>query len=104
MRLSRPLTAVLGALALALTVTGPAFAVDGTFTWIGPHGKAYVITDPPGHRCLDMAQEARGAHNGTKRPLVVYTRKKCKGTALRLAAGRSAPAGAHFASVVFDPR
>ncbi|MEU0054643.1 hypothetical protein ABZ299_32370 [Streptomyces sp. NPDC006184] len=104
MRLCRPLAAVLGGLALALTAAGPALAVDGTFTWVGPHGKAYAITDPPGHRCFDMAQEARGAHNGTRKPLVVYTRKKCKGTALRLAPGRSAPAGARFASIVFDPR
>ncbi|MEU3859959.1 hypothetical protein AB0F03_21745 [Streptomyces sp. NPDC028722] len=104
MRLCRPLAAVLGGLTLALTAAGPALAVDGTFTWVGPHGKAYAISDPPGHRCFDMAQEARGAHNGTKKPLVVYTRKKCKGTALRLAPGRSARAGAHFASVVFDPR
>lgn len=104
MRLCRPLAAVLGGLVLAVTATAPALAAGGTFTWLGPHGKAYVITDPPSHRCFDMAQEARGAHNGTRKPLVVFTRKKCKGAALRVAPGRSAPARARFASIVFDPR
>jgi hypothetical protein len=103
-RLCRPLAAVLGGLALVLTGTGSALAADGTFAWIGPQGKAYAIENPPDNKCLDMAQEARGARNGTKQPLVVHTKKKCKGTALRLAPGRSAPADARFASVVFNPR
>ena len=104
MRLCRPLVAVLGGVALALTTTGAAFAADGTFVWIGPKGKAYAIDSPPDRTCLDMAQEARGAHNGTKKPLVVYTQKKCKGTARRLAPGKSAPSDARFASVIFNPR
>ncbi|MEU7428491.1 hypothetical protein [Streptomyces sp. NPDC040750] len=104
MRLCRPLVAMLGGLALALTSTGSALAADDTFLWIGPDGKAYSITAPPRNKCLDMAQEARGPRNLTKRPLVVYPRKRCKGTATRLAAGHAAPAGKHFASVVFDPR
>ncbi|MEV6809645.1 hypothetical protein ACH4NF_17080 [Streptomyces sp. NPDC017248] len=105
MRLRRPLAAVLGGLALLLTTTtGSAYAADGTFVWIGPKGKAYALENPPDHKCLDMAQEARGARNGTKKPLVVYTKKKCKGSARRLAPGRSAPSGARFASVVFNPR
>ncbi|GAA2781722.1 hypothetical protein GCM10010521_70610 [Streptomyces rameus] len=105
MRLCRPLAAVLGGLALTLTTaTGSALAADGTFTWIGPKGKAYAIDSPPDDKCFDMAQEARGARNGTKKPLVVYTRKKCKGTASRLAPGRSAPESARFASVIFNPR
>ncbi|KOV75877.1 MULTISPECIES: hypothetical protein [unclassified Streptomyces] len=103
-RLCRPLAAVLGGLALALTATGSALAADGTFIWIGPQGKAYALDNPPDDKCLDMAQEARGARNGTKKPLVVYTKKRCKGSALRLAPGRSAPANARFASVVFSPR
>ncbi|MEU9475858.1 hypothetical protein [Streptomyces sp. NPDC048191] len=104
MRLCRPLVAVLGGLALALTTTGAAVAADGTFVWVGPAGKAYAIDNPPEHKCLDMAQDARGARNATKKPLVVYTHKKCKGTALRLAPGKSASSGAHFSSVVFNPR
>ncbi|MBL1082588.1 hypothetical protein JK359_11455 [Streptomyces actinomycinicus] len=104
MRLRRPLAAVFGGLALVLATTGSALAADGTFTWIGPQGKGYAISDPPDNKCFDMAQEARDAHNATKKPLVVYTKKKCKGTALRLAPGRSAPRGARFASVVFNPR
>ncbi|MEV6115375.1 hypothetical protein AB0L59_23405 [Streptomyces sp. NPDC052109] len=104
MRLGRPLVAVLGGLVLALTTTGAAFAANGTFVWLGPKGKAYSIENPPEHKCFDMAQEARGARNEMKKPLVVYTQKKCKGTALRLAPGNSAPSGARFASVVFNPR
>ncbi|MFF5438171.1 hypothetical protein [Streptomyces achromogenes] len=100
----RPLAAVLGGLALALTATGSALAVDGTFTWTGPGGKAYSIQNPPDDKCFDMAQEARGARNATKKTLVVYTGKRCKGTATRLAPGKSAPGGARFASVVFNPR
>ncbi|MET9453014.1 hypothetical protein [Streptomyces cinerochromogenes] len=104
MRLCRPLAAVLGGLALALTTTGSALAADGTFMWVGPQGKAYAIDSPPDNKCFDMGQEARAARNGTKKPLVIYTQKKCKGTALRLAPGRSAPAGTRFASVIFNPR
>ncbi|MEW2511419.1 hypothetical protein [Streptomyces sp. NPDC046870] len=104
MRLRRQLAAVLGGVALALSATGSALAAEGTFVWVGPHGKAYAIDNPPDHTCLDMAQEARGARNGTRKPLVVYPKKGCRGPALRLAPGRSAPANARFASVVFNPR
>ncbi|MCE0447973.1 hypothetical protein LT493_41685 [Streptomyces tricolor] len=104
MRLCRPLAAVLGGLALALTTTGSALAADGTFIWVGPQGKAYSIAGPPDNKCFDMAQEARAARNATKKPLVIYAQKKCKGTALRLAPGRSAPSGTRFASVIFNPR
>ncbi|KOV65469.1 hypothetical protein [Streptomyces sp. MMG1121] len=104
MRLCRPLVAVLGGLALALTTTGSALAADGTFTWVGPKGEPYAIDSPPQYKCLDMAQEARGAHNATKKPLVTFTQKKCHGAATRLAPGKSAPSGARFASIVFNPR
>lgn len=104
MRLRRPLVAVLGGLALALTTTGTALAANGTFIWVGPQGKAYALDNPPARKCLDMEQEARGARNATKKPLVVYTQKKCKGSATRLVPGQAAPSGARFASVVFDPR
>ncbi|MFF8731846.1 hypothetical protein ACF073_36030 [Streptomyces sp. NPDC015171] len=104
MRLCRPLAAVLGGLALTLTVAGSALAVDGSFLWVGPKGKAYAIDSPPDNRCLDMAQEARGARNATKKTLVVYSQKKCKGSQRRLAPGKSAPADARFASVIFNPR
>ncbi|MFI2200097.1 hypothetical protein ACH47Z_04785 [Streptomyces sp. NPDC020192] len=104
MRLRRPLVAVLGGLALALTTAGSALAADGMFVWVGPQGKAYYLENPPENKCLDMGQEARGARNAMKKPLVVYTQKKCKGAATRLAPGKSAPSGAHFASIVFNPR
>ncbi|MEU2060721.1 hypothetical protein [Streptomyces sp. NPDC013455] len=104
MRLCRPLAAVLGGVALVLTTTGSALAADGTFVWVGPQGKAYALDNPPDNKCFDMAQEARGARNSTKKPLVVYTQKKCKGSATRLAPGKSAPSGARFASVIFNPR
>ncbi|MET8563427.1 hypothetical protein ABZV75_23570 [Streptomyces flaveolus] len=51
-----------------------------------------------------MAQEARGARGGTKKPLVVSTEKRLKGSARRLAPGRSALAHARFAGVVLNPR
>ncbi|WP_107471438.1 hypothetical protein [Streptomyces monashensis] len=104
MRLCRPLVAVLGGLALALTTTGSALAADDAFLWIGPKGKLYALDNPPARKCLNMAQEARAARNATKKPLVVYTHKQCKGTATRLAPGKSAPSGSRFASIVFDPR
>ncbi|MEU0968957.1 hypothetical protein ABZ357_27365 [Streptomyces sp. NPDC005917] len=104
MRLSRPLTAALGGLALAVITIGPAAAADGSFVWLGPKGKAYAIQSPPDRKCLDMAQEARGAQNATKKALVVYSKKKCKGTAHRIAPGHSAPSSIRFASVVFNPR
>ncbi|MER5527431.1 hypothetical protein ABT075_23020 [Streptomyces sp. NPDC002677] len=104
MRLSRPLTAALGGLVLAVVTIGPAAAADGSFVWVGPQGKAYAIQNPPERKCLDMAQEARGPQNATKKALVVYSKQKCKGTALRVPAGHSAPSSVHFASVVFNPR
>ncbi|MCZ0208485.1 hypothetical protein [Streptomyces achromogenes] len=100
----RPLAAVLGGLALALTAAGSALAVDGTFAWTGPEGKAYSIQNPPDDKCFDMAQEARGARNATKKTLVVYTEKRCKGKATRIAPGKSAAGSAPFASVIFNPR
>ncbi|MEV6764381.1 hypothetical protein AB0N16_27810 [Streptomyces sp. NPDC051105] len=104
MRLSRPIAAVLGGLALAVITIGPAAAADGTFVWVGPKGKAYAIQNPPDRRCLDLAQEARGPQNATKKALVVYSKQKCKGTALRIAPGHSAPRSVPFASVIFNPR
>ncbi|MFB7505665.1 hypothetical protein [Streptomyces broussonetiae] len=104
MRLCRPLVAVLGGLALALSTTGAALAADSTFIWVGPQGKAYALDNPPQHRCLDMAQEARGARNATKKDLIVYTQKRCKGSATRVVPGHAAPSATRFASVMFDPR
>ncbi|MEV4431418.1 hypothetical protein [Streptomyces sp. NPDC049555] len=105
MRLCRSLAVVLGGLALVTTTTaGTATAASGTFAWVGPKNKAYSIQNPPDNKCFDMGQEARGAQNATKGPVVVYSDKRCKGSATRLAPGQSAPSGAHFASVVFNPR
>ncbi|MFJ9708890.1 hypothetical protein [Streptomyces sp. NPDC101234] len=104
MRLSRPLAVTLGGLALAVITMGPASAAQGSFVWVGPKGTAYAIQNPPDRKCLDMAQEARGPQNSTKKALVVYSKQKCKGTARRLGPGHSAPGSVRFASVVFNPR
>ncbi|MFB7632170.1 hypothetical protein ACFC0M_14625 [Streptomyces sp. NPDC056149] len=105
MRLFRPLAVGLGGLALALTLpAGAALASNGTFTWLGPGGKAYSLQNPPDNRCLDMSQEARGAHNALKQPAAVYSGKRCRGHETQLAPGTVAPSGARFASVVFNPR
>lgn len=102
MRFRRPVAVGLGGAVLALTVSmGAAFAADGSFAWIGPKGKGYSITDPPDGHCFDMGQEARGAVNGTKKSLTVYTGKKCSGSATRLAPGKSVPEKTPFASVKF---
>ncbi|MEU7638458.1 MULTISPECIES: hypothetical protein [unclassified Streptomyces] len=50
-----------------------------------------------------MSQEARGARNSTKRPLAVYAGKSCRGHITHLAPGQSAPSGARFSSVMFNP-
>ncbi|MER6226427.1 hypothetical protein ACWDFR_23115 [Streptomyces sp. 900105755] len=104
MRLLRPLAVALGGLALTVITVGPASAADGTFVWVGPKGKAYAIQNPPDRKCLDMAQEARGPQNATKKTLAVYSKAKCKGTEHRIAPGRSASGSVRFASVVFNPR
>lgn len=105
MRLFRPIVVSLGGLTLAMTMpAGAAVAANGTFAWVGPQGKAYVIQNPPDNKCFDMAQEARGAENATKKPLFTYTRKRCHGTMKRLAPGQSAPSDAHFSSVIFNSR
>ncbi|MFI9722188.1 hypothetical protein ACIHFE_21410 [Streptomyces sp. NPDC052396] len=102
MRLCRPLFVALAGLALLTATSGAAVAANGSFVWVGPKGKAYSIQNPPDHKCYDMGQEARGAQNATKQPLVVYTEKKCKGSAMRLKPGQSAPSGSRFASVIFN--
>ncbi|MFK0295916.1 hypothetical protein ACIQU6_36345 [Streptomyces sp. NPDC090442] len=105
MRLFRPLAVGLGGLALTLALpAGAALASSGTFTWLGPGGKAYSLQNPPDKRCLDMSQEARGARNALKQPVAVYTGKHCTGQKTQLAPGKVAPSGARFASVVFNPR
>ena len=104
MRLCRPLAVALGGLALAVITMGPASAAEGTFVWVGPKGKAYAIQNPPDRKCLEMAQEARGPQNATKKALVVYSKAKCKGTAHRIAPGHSASGKVHFAILVFNPR
>ncbi|MEV8556839.1 hypothetical protein AB0478_10330 [Streptomyces sp. NPDC051917] len=43
MRLRRPLVAVLGGLALALTTSGAALATDGTFLWVGAENKTFAL-------------------------------------------------------------
>ncbi|MFF4158698.1 hypothetical protein [Streptomyces sp. NPDC001678] len=105
MRLIRTAVAALGGLLLAVTLPGStAVAANGQFLWLGPKAKAYSIQNPPDNKCYDMGQEARAARNETKTPLVVYSKKKCKGDATRLAPGQQAPQGAGFQSVIFNPR
>ncbi|WP_436719796.1 hypothetical protein [Streptomyces sp. URMC 127] len=104
MRILRPLVLALGGFALAVAGTGDAVAANGTFAWVGPQGRTYSIQNPPDNKCYDLGQEARGARNATKQPVVVYSRKRCKGAATRLAPGQAAPSRARFASVIFNPR
>ncbi|MCS0604821.1 hypothetical protein NX794_26920 [Streptomyces sp. LP11] len=51
-----------------------------------------------------MAQEAHGARDSAKKPVTLYSRKKCRGTASRRAPGHAAPAGQKFASLTINPR
>ncbi|WP_269857512.1 hypothetical protein [Streptomyces sp. RPT161] len=105
MRLFRPVVFGLSGLALAMAVpTGAAVAANGTFSWLGPHSQAHFLQNPPDNKCYDMGQEARGARNGLRQPLVTYPRKRCKGTPTHLRPGQSSPSGAHFSSVIFNPR
>ncbi|WP_275467178.1 hypothetical protein [Streptomyces noursei] len=90
------------ALALSLPA-GVAAAASGSFAWVGPNGKTYALKNPPENKCLDMSQAARGARNATKKPLAVYNGKRCRGHFTQLAPGQAAPAGARFASVIFNP-
>ncbi|MEU8546187.1 hypothetical protein [Streptomyces roseoverticillatus] len=103
MRILRPFVVVLAGLALAAAGTGSAGAANGTFAWVGPQGRTYSIQNPPDNKCYDLGQEARGAHNATRQPVVVYSQKRCKGASTRLASGQAAPGRARFASVIFNP-
>ncbi|GHC74004.1 hypothetical protein [Streptomyces cinnamoneus] len=104
MRLFRTVVAAFGGLLLSASLTtGSAVASDGQFVWAGPKGKPYSVQNPPDHKCLDMGQEARAPHNFTKKPLVVYSGKKCKGTATQLEPGRKAGSNLSFGSVIFNP-
>ncbi|MFF7727132.1 hypothetical protein [Streptomyces sp. NPDC008001] len=104
MRILRPLALAFGGLALAVAGTGDAIATSGRFAWVGPQGRTYSIQNPPDNKCYDLGREARGARNATKQPVVVYTRKKCKGDPTRLAPGQAAPSRARFAGAIFNPR
>jgi hypothetical protein len=64
----------------------------------------HFLQNPPDSKCFDMSQEARGARNGLRQPLVIYPRKRCKGTPTQLRPGQSTPSGEHFSSVIFNPR
>lgn len=104
MRLFRTGVAVFGGLVLSVSLaTSSAVAAEGQFAWVGPKGKVYSVQNPPDHKCLDMGQEAREPHNLTKRPLAVYSNKKCKGAAARVEPGRHGGQGLKFASVLFNP-
>ncbi|QZL09238.1 hypothetical protein K2224_31650 (plasmid) [Streptomyces sp. BHT-5-2] len=105
MRLFHPITIGLSSIALALALpAGTALASNGKFAWMGPKGQSYFLQNPPNSKCLNMSQEARGPRNNTKQPLAVYAGKRCTGKATRLAPGKAAPSGTHFASVIFNPR
>ncbi|MFI2235948.1 hypothetical protein [Streptomyces chrestomyceticus] len=102
MRVLRPVAVALAALTFAATLsTGEASAAKGSFVWLGPEGKSYLVENPPNGRCLTMQQRARGARNSTKTPAVLFSGKKCKGRAVPLAPGQQAPREAAFASVRF---
>ncbi|MFF7725496.1 hypothetical protein [Streptomyces sp. NPDC008001] len=104
MHVLRPFVVTLGGLVLAVSGTVSADAASGTFAWVGPEGRTYSIQNPPDNKCFDLGQEARGAHNATRQTVVVYPRKRCKGSPTRLAPGQAAPSRARFASVIFNPR
>ncbi|MFE3654533.1 MULTISPECIES: hypothetical protein [unclassified Streptomyces] len=104
MRPFHRITIGLSSIALSLVLpAGTAVATSGTFGWVGPKGKTYSLQNPPDRKCLNMSQEARGARNSTKRPLAVYAGKSCRGHITHLAPGQSAPSGARFSSVMFNP-
>ncbi|MBP2400551.1 hypothetical protein [Streptomyces syringium] len=104
MRLFRIGVTTFGGLVLSVSLaTTSAVAAGGHFIWEGPKGKIYSVQNPPDRKCLDMGQEARAPHNETKKPLVVYSGKKCKGAATRLGPGQHGARGLTFSSVVFNP-
>ncbi|TJZ44482.1 hypothetical protein FCH28_29495 [Streptomyces piniterrae] len=105
MRLFRPVAVALGGLLFAVTLpTVAASAESAPFIWEGPNGKLYSVTNPPGGKCLSMAQQARAPRNNTKMPAIVYSKRQCAGTKYRLAPGQQAPRNVVFASMVFNPR
>ncbi|MEV5597137.1 hypothetical protein [Streptomyces sp. NPDC052496] len=102
MRVFRPVVVALAGLTFASTLfMGEATAAKGSFIWLGPKGRSYLVENPPNGRCLTMGQHARGGHNATKTPAVLFSGKKCKGRATPLAPGKKAPSSATFSSVRF---
>ncbi|MFH8411399.1 hypothetical protein ACH4FX_42585 [Streptomyces sp. NPDC018019] len=102
MRVFRPAVVALAGLTFATTLSmGEAFASKGSFIWLGPDNKSYVIANPPNSRCLTMQQRARGARNETNAPAVLFSGKKCNGRPTPLAPGKHAPRSAAFSSVRF---
>ncbi len=48
MRVLRPVAVALAALTFAATLsTGEASAAKGSFIWLGPDGRSYVVENPP---------------------------------------------------------
>ncbi|MFE7608393.1 hypothetical protein [Streptomyces celluloflavus] len=101
MRRIRPITVFLVGLTTALTFsTGTALAAKGPFTFQNG-GKPFFVQDPPNGKCFTMSQVARSPHNGADSPATVFSDKKCKGNATRIAPGHGGPKGLSFSSVRF---
>ncbi len=102
MRVLRPVVVALAGLTFAATLPmGEAFAAKGSFIWLGPKGRPYLVENPPNGRCLTMGQHAQAPRNATKTPAVLFPGKKCKGRPIPLAPGKQAPRSTTFSSVRF---
>ncbi|WP_438295761.1 hypothetical protein [Streptomyces sp. HUAS TT7] len=77
MRLRRTVTAVFGALALAVAMPTSAHATTGTFSYVSPESGGLDITNPTNGECRLLLQGAISAVNSTNATAVLFTDQGC---------------------------
>ncbi|MFE3186529.1 hypothetical protein ACFXKR_37590 [Streptomyces violascens] len=78
MRLRRTVTAVFGALTLAVAMPASAHAATGTFSYVSPESGDLDITHPTEGECRLLLQGAISAFNGTNATAVLFTDRGCE--------------------------
>ncbi|MFI6051055.1 hypothetical protein ACIBCO_13320 [Streptomyces violascens] len=78
MRLLRTVTAVFGALALAVAMPASAHAATGTFSYVSPESGGLDITNPTNGECRLLLQGAISAVNGTNTTATLFTDRGCE--------------------------
>ncbi|MCF3102326.1 hypothetical protein IPZ58_12110 [Streptomyces roseoverticillatus] len=103
MCLRRSITAVFGALALAVAAPTSAHAATGTFSYVSPESGPLDITSPANGECRLLLQGAGSAANGTNATAVLFSDRGCEQRLTTMAPGERRGFGAPIPrSVLFN--